>query len=74
MLLDVSGYLEQNIMMVMVKSSVLKADLLLKGSHSVMVLIMKKYFSPVAHMSSIHTLLAFEAEKKVHQLDVVSAF
>ena len=62
-------------MIVMVKSSVLKADLSFKGFHNVMVLIMKKFFLPL-HMSSIRTLSAFAAEKKlqVHQMDVVSAF
>jgi len=33
-------------------------------------------FSPVAHLSSIHTLIAFAAENgfQIHQMDVVSAF
>ena len=36
----------------------------------------EEIFSPVVHLSSIRTLLAFAAEKKlqVHQMDVVSAF
>ena len=36
----------------------------------------EEIYSPVAQLSSIHTLLAFAAEKKlqVHQMDVVSAF
>ena len=36
----------------------------------------EEIFSPVAHLSSIRTLLAFAAEKRlqVHQMDVVSAF
>ena len=36
----------------------------------------EEIFSPVVHLSSIRTLLAFAAKKKlhVHQMDVVSAF
>ena len=64
-------------MMVTVKSSASKAGLLLKGFRKGMVLIMRKFFLQLyVHLSSIRTLLAFAAEKKlqVHQMDVVSAF
>ena len=64
-------------MMVMEKSSVSKADLLLKDSRKGMHGVdYEEIFSPVVHLSSIHALIAFAAERKlhVHQMDVVSAF
>ena len=60
--------------MVMVKSSVSKV---FKGFHRIMVLTdYEEIYLPVAQLSSIRTLLAFAAEKKLqdYQMYIVSAF